>query len=62
MTAKAIGENLLYNFGAMWIDYINYKFYNPETVPNGDWAFFCIYLLGDFSFRFLYNKTNSSNV
>jgi hypothetical protein len=51
----------LYNFGAMWINYINYKFYNPETVPNGDWAFFFIYLLGDFSFRFLYNKTNSSN-
>lgn len=50
--------NLLYNAGAMWVDGVNYWFYNPSTVPgigeNGDWAFFATYLLGDFCMRFFY--------
>lgn len=44
--------NLLYNAGAMWVDAVNYMFYNPETVPGGDWGFFFFYLIGDFVFRF----------
>lgn len=53
-----IPVNLLYNAGAMWVDGVNYWFYNPSTVPgigeNGDWAFFATYLLGDFCMRFFY--------
>ncbi len=29
----AVPVNLLYNFGYMWIDVVNYIFYNPTTVP-----------------------------
>lgn len=29
----SVPVNLLYNFGYMWIDVVNYIFYNPLTVP-----------------------------
>lgn len=29
-----IPVNLLYNFGFMWVDIINYYFYNYQTVPQ----------------------------
>jgi len=47
-------KNILYNAGKMWIDVVNYMFYTPYTVPNGDWGFFFFYLIGDFTVRFLY--------
>lgn len=52
--------NLLYNFGFMWIDYTNYYFYNFESVPQNDWAFFFFYLVGDFGMRFLFNSSDAT--
>jgi len=49
-----IPVNLLYNAGHMWVDAINYIFYTPSTVPQGDWGFFVVYLIGDFAMRFFY--------
>lgn len=49
-----IPVNLLYNAGFMWIDGVNWWFYNPQTVPQGDWGFFTVYLVGDFVMRFFY--------
>ena len=49
--------NVVYNLGNMWVNYINLKFYTPETVPSGDWAFFTMYTAGDFFMRFLYNES-----
>ena len=51
--------NLLYNFGFMWIDFVNYTFYTYENVPQEDWGFFFFYLFGDFTFRFLYNSSDA---
>jgi len=48
-------ENLLFNFGFMWIDIMNYFFYTPENVPQGDWGFFLFYTWGDFISRFFFN-------
>lgn len=56
-----IGENLLYNLGFMWVDFVNYTFYNPTTVPQGDWAFFFFYQVGDFFMRFLFNSTDAED-
>ena len=47
-------ENILYNIGYMFNDWVTYIFYTPATVPNGDWAFFVAYLFGDFVMRFFY--------
>ena len=47
--------NLLYNAGFMWVDYLNYMHYTPETVPENDWAFFVSYLAGDFFIRIWYH-------
>lgn len=52
--------NLLYNFGFMWVDLINYYFYNYKTVPQEDWAFFFTYTFGDFFMRFLFNSTDAA--
>lgn len=49
-----IPKNMLFNLGYFWVDAINYIFYTPETVPQGDWAFFTVYLIGDFLMRFFY--------
>lgn len=49
-----IPVNLLYNAGYQWIDVRNYLFYTPETVPQGDWAFFVTYIFGDFIMRFFF--------
>jgi len=46
--------NLMYGAGFMWVDVINWLFYNPSSVPNGDWGFFTVYLIGDFLMRFFY--------
>ena len=43
----------------MWVDYVNYYFYNPETVPQGDWAFFFFYQVGDFMMRFIFNSSDA---
>ena len=53
-----IPVNLLYNLGFMWTNAINYCFYTPETVPDGDWGFFTVYLIGDFIMRFFYRDEN----
>ena len=45
-------ENLLYNLGFMWTDIINYIYFTPDTVPDGDYGFFTCYLIGDFLMRF----------
>lgn len=50
-----IPVNLLYNAGYMWVDVVNYQFYTPETVPDNDWGFFVVYLLGDFIMRIFYH-------
>ena len=55
----SIPLNVVYNLGNMWVNFINYKFYTPETVPSGDWAFFVVYTLGDFLMRFVYNETTA---
>jgi hypothetical protein len=52
--------NVVYNAGNMWVDIINYRYYTPATVPSGDWAFFTLYLVGDFLMRFVYNQTSLS--
>lgn len=54
----AIPVNLLYNFGYMWIDVMNYIFYNYTNVPQGDWAFFFFYTWGDFFMRFFFNASD----
>lgn len=54
--------NLLYNLGFMWVDAINYCFYTPETVPDNDWGFFTLYLIGDFIMRFFYRDENPALV
>jgi len=54
-----IPVNLLYNAGYMFVDVQNYKFYTPKTVPGGDWAFFAVYLLGDFLMRFFYRDESA---
>lgn len=51
----AIPINLLYNAGFMWVDYINWFYYTPATVPDEDWSFFVSYLLGDFIIRIFYH-------
>ena len=53
----SIPLNVVFNLGNMWVNYINLRFYTPETVPSGDWAFFTVYTLGDFLMRFIYNET-----
>ena len=50
--------NLAYNLGFMWTDAINYCFYTPATVPNGDWGFFTVFLIGDFLMRFFFRDEN----
>lgn len=57
-----IGVNILYNFGNMWIDLVNYYFFNPETVPQNDWSFFFFYTWGDFFSRFLFNTLDGDGV
>jgi hypothetical protein len=54
-----IPVNLLYNIGYMWVDVINYYFYNYTTVPQEDWAFFFTYTFGDFFMRFLFNSSDA---
>jgi len=44
-------ENLAYNMGFMYTDVINYIYFTPETVPDGDFGFFTLYLAGDFLMR-----------
>jgi hypothetical protein len=53
-----IPVNLLYNAGYMWVNAVNYCFYTPNTVPNGDWGFFTVYLIGDSIMRFFYRDEN----
>lgn len=50
-----IGINLLYNVGYMWNDIVSFMTYTPSTVPQGDWAFFVVYLIGDFVTRIFVN-------
>lgn len=54
---KELMINVLYNAGRQWVDVVNYVFYTPWTVPNGDWGFFFFYLIGDFGMRFLYRDS-----
>lgn len=51
-----IGINLLYNIGYMWNDIVSLNTYTVATVPQGDWAFFVTYLVGDFLTRFFVNS------
>lgn len=53
--ATAIPTNLAYNAGYMWVDVVNYVFFEKATVPGEDWSFFVSYLLGDFSIRLFYH-------
>lgn len=55
-------ENLLYNAGFMWTDAINYIYFTPETVPDGDFGFFTLYLAGDFLMRiFVADRTPNND-
>jgi len=54
--------NLAYNAGFMWVDAINYIYYTPETLEDGDWAYFVSYLAGDFSIRFFYHDPTPQRV
>lgn len=56
-----IPVNVLYGFGWMWVDVINYTFYNYQTVPQNDWGFFFFYTLGDFISRFFFNPQDGSD-
>ena len=46
--------NFLYNAGYMYVDGVNYWFYNPTTVPGGEWGYFTLYLVGDVAMRIFY--------
>lgn len=59
---KEFGINILYNLGYQWVDVQNYLFYTPETVPQGDWGFFIVYLFGDFMMRFFYRDDSAATV
>lgn len=55
-------ENLLYNAGFMYTDAINYVYFTPETVPDGDFGFFTLYLAGDFVMRiFVADRTPNND-
>ena len=54
--------NLAYNAGFMWVDAVNYIYYTPETLEDGDWAYFVSYLAGDFSIRFFYHDPTPQRV
>jgi len=58
----SLSINLLYNAGFMWVDAINYIYYTPETLEDGDWAYFISYLIGDFSIRFFYHDPTPQRV
>lgn len=49
-----IPVNLLYNAGFMYVDGVNYWFYNPDTVPGDEWGYFTLYLVGDIAMRIFY--------
>lgn len=55
-------ENLLYNAGFMYVDAINYVFYTPYTLEDGDWAYFVSYLAGDFTIRLFYHDNTPQRV
>ena len=54
--------NLAYNAGFMWVDAINYIYYTPETLEDGDWAYFVSYLAGDFGIRLFYHDPTPQRV
>ena len=54
--------NLAYNAGFMWVDAVNYIYYQPSTLEDGDWAYFVSYLAGDFSLRFFYHDPTPQRV
>jgi hypothetical protein len=60
-SVKSVGQNILFNIGHMYSDYVNYLYYDWSTVENGDWPFFVFYHIGDFFMRFLYNPTLSDD-
>lgn len=55
---KKLGLNLLYNAGSIYSNIMNYYFYTPDTVENGDWPTFVFFTLGDILMRFFYNVGN----
>ena len=59
---KEFAINILYNLGYQWVDVQNWIFYTPETVPQGDWGFFIMYLFGDFMMRFFYRDDTEATV
>lgn len=50
--------NVGYNLGSIWVDVQNFLFYTPATVPQGDWGYFVLYLLGDAAMSFWYRDTS----
>ena len=55
-----IPTNILYNLGNMWVNTVNLIYYTPSGVPQGDWAYFVSFTIGDFLMRFIFNA-NSFN-
>jgi len=58
----ALPINLAYNAGFMWVDAINYIYYTPETLEDGDWGYFVSFLLGDFVIRVFYHDATPQRV
>lgn len=54
--------NLAYNAGNMWVDAINFIYYTPETLEDGDWGYFTSFLAGDFSLRIFYHDPTPQRV
>ena len=57
-----IPVNLLYNAGFMWVDAINFIYYTPDTLEDGDWGYFASYLAGDFGIRIFYHDDTPQRV
>ena len=54
--------NLAYNAGYMWVDAVNYLYYTPSTLVDGDWAYFMSFLLGDFTIRIFYHDPTPDRI
>jgi hypothetical protein len=39
----------------MWVNAVNFYYYDASTVPGGDWAYFAAFTIGDFVMRVIFN-------
>jgi hypothetical protein len=53
---------LAYNLGSIWVDIQNWLFYTPETVPQGDWGYFIMYLFGNIVMSFFFRDDSAATI